>query len=62
MKQKTVKPGAAERWWLYITAAIVLFLTVCFDNNGSYITQKATGLIGVVGILCMLLFAKKRCV
>lgn len=60
MKQKTVKPGAAERWWLYITAAIVLFLTVCFDNNGSYITQKVTGLIGVVGILCMLLFAKKE--
>ena len=60
MKTKAVKPTATERWWLYIAAAVIVFLATCFDNNGTYITQKATGLIGAVVVLCMMLFADKQ--
>ena len=59
MKQKTVKPTQTGRWGLYIVAAVVLFFMLCFGDNGSYITQKAVGLLGAVAILCMLLFADK---
>ncbi len=60
MKQKTVKPTRLDGWWLYIAAAAVLFFALCFDNNGNYITQKATGLVGAIAIVCLLLFADKE--
>ena len=60
MKQKTVKPTQSERWGLYVFAAVVLFLTICFDNNGSYFTEKVTGLIGAAAVLGMLLFADRE--
>lgn len=60
MKQKTVKPTRLDGWWLYIAAAAVLFFALCFDNNGNYIAQKATGLVGAIAIVCLLLFADKE--
>ena len=60
MKEKAVQPVKTERWWLYIIAAIALFVVLCFDNNGSYYTQKAVGWLATVGVLCMMLFADKQ--
>lgn len=60
MKEKTVKTAKPERWWLYIAAAIILFFTLCFGNNGSYFTQKVVGLVAVISIVCILLFADKQ--
>lgn len=60
MKGKTVQPVKAERWWLYIIAAITLFVVLCFDNNGSYYTQKVVGWLGTVAVLCALLFADRQ--
>ena len=60
MKTKAVKPTASERWWLYIAAAIIVFLAICFDNNGSYITEKATGFVGAAVVLCMMLFVDQQ--
>lgn len=60
MKEKSVQPVKTERWWLYIIAAIALFVVLCFDNNGSYYTQKVVGWLGTVGVLCALLFADKQ--
>lgn len=60
MKEKTVQPAKTERWGLYILAAIALFVVLCFDNNGSYYTQKVVGWLATVGVLCMLLFADKQ--
>ncbi len=45
---------------MYVFAAVVLFLTICFDNNGSYFTDKVTGLIGAATVLGMLLFADRE--
>lgn len=60
MKTKAVKPTASERWWLYIAAAVIVFLAICFDNNGSYITEKATGFVGAAVVLCMMLFMDQQ--
>lgn len=60
MKTKAVKPTASERWWLYIAAAVIVFLAICFDNNGSYITEKATGFVGAAVVLCMMLFVDQQ--
>lgn len=60
MSQKKVQAAPRVPWGLYITAAIALFLALCFTNNGSYYTQKVVGLIGAAGILCMLAFADKQ--
>lgn len=60
MKEKTVQSGKTERWWIYIIAAITVFFILCFDNNGSYYTQKVVGLLGTVAVVCMLLFADKE--
>ena len=60
MKGKTGQPVNTERWWLYIIAAITVFCILCFDNNGSYYTQKVIGLLGAVAVLCGLLFADKQ--
>lgn len=60
MKGKTVQPVKTERWWLYIIAAITIFFILCFDNNGSYYTQKVVGLLGTVAVLCGVLFADKQ--
>ena len=54
-----VKNAAAERWWLYIAAAVIVFFATIFDNNGTYFTQKVTGLLGAAVIAGMLLFADK---
>lgn len=60
MSQKKVQAAPRVPWGLYITAAIALFVALCFTNNGSYYTQKVVGLIGAAGILCMLAFADKQ--
>lgn len=60
MKTKAVKPTASERWWLYIAAAAIVFLAICFDNNGSYITEKVTGFVGAAVVLCMMLFVDQQ--
>ena len=60
MKTKAVKPAAKERWWLYIAAAVIVFFATCFDNNGSYITEKVTGIAAAAAVLCMMLFADKQ--
>lgn len=60
MKGKTVQPVKTERWWLYIIAAITVFFILCFENNGSYYTEKVVGLLGAVAVLCGLLFADKQ--
>ena len=61
MKQKPAQPKGGQanggtqvkaaapsnaRWGLYTMAAIALWIITCFDNNGSYFTQK------MVGVLC----------
>ncbi|MBD9068951.1 MAG: hypothetical protein EGP70_05040, partial [Butyricicoccus sp.] len=40
-------------------AAIALWIITCFDNNGSYFTQKMVGVLCTVGTLCVMLFAGK---
>ena len=40
-------------------AAIALWIITCFDNNGSYFTQKVVGVLCTVGTLFMMLFAGK---
>lgn len=60
MSQKKVQAAPKVPWALYVTAAVALFVAVCFSNNGSYYTQKVLGLVGGAGILCMLAFADKQ--
>lgn len=60
MKQKAVQSAPKVRWWLYISAAIVVFLATCFTNNGNYFTEKVVGLLGGAAIVCMLVFADKQ--
>ena len=60
MSQKKVQAAPKVPWGLYITAAIALFVALCFTNNGSYYTEKVVGLLGGAGILCMLAFADKQ--
>lgn len=60
MKQKAVQSAPKVRWWLYISAAIAVFLATCFTNNGNYFTEKVVGLLGGAAILCMLVFADKQ--
>ena len=60
MKQKAVQSAPKVRWWLYISAAIIVFLATCFTNNGSYFTEKVVGLLGGAVIVCMLVFADKQ--
>ena len=74
MKQKPAQPKGGQanggtqvkaaapsnaRWGLYTMAAIALWIITCFDNNGSYFTQKMVGVLCTVGTLCVMLFAGK---
>ena len=58
VQAKPAAPSSA-RWGLYTIAAIALWIITCFDNNGSYFTQKVVGVLCTVGTLFMMLFAGK---
>ena len=58
VQAKPAAPSSA-RWGLYTMAAIALWIITCFDNNGSYFTQKVVGVLCTVGTLFMMLFAGK---
>lgn len=59
-KPQTIQSAPSVRWWLYISAAIIIFLAICCSNNGSYFTKKVLGLLGGATILCMLVFADQQ--
>ena len=60
VQAKPAAPSSA-RWGLYTMAAIALWIITCFDNNGSYFTQKVVGVLYVITLFGHSLFSSLIC-